>query len=590
MDNKYKCLIIFILIGVICQGQILPTERMTNWSNAGAEETRLDPVTVNIMDYGADSNGIQFCDNAMNEALSALIGEDAIIYIPSGTFLFSSRIDLPSNISIIGAGAEKTKLFFDLQNNDHLIYIQGNLSEDTFYIEGNIKRGDTEIIVDNAEGLSTNDCLYLIADDDHLISSGWAWHTTGQLVEIASIEGNRILLKSEIRRDYEGVFLPRIISIFPAKNIGIEKLSIQRKEDLRPDHKANIYIYGAKNCRVLNIESICGDFAHIDIRMSSNISVQCSYFHDALRYGSNGEGYGIMIHSASGECLIENNIFKHLRHSMILQSGANGNVFAYNYSSEPYWTGVFLPSDAAGDIVLHGNYPYCNLFEGNICQNINIDGSHGINGPYNTFFRNRAELYGICMSNVPPSNKQNFIGNEVPNQENTKGNYSLFGEEHFEFANRVKGMIFPAGTDMLDDKSYYCSHIPSFYAYVAAWPPIGIPNKNKEYINEAQERFQKNETSLCGKDYSPKLSAEVNENTAANSLLFPNPCYNKIYVKPFQTHHADWAVISGTDGKNTKIHITDNCIDMSHFSKGFFIVSLYNSQGQSSSHKIIKAD
>ncbi len=41
------------------------------------------------------------------------------------------------------------------------------------------------------------------------------------------------------------------------------------------------------------------------------------------------EAYGTMLHFTTGECLIENNIFEHLRHSTIVQAGANGNVFGY---------------------------------------------------------------------------------------------------------------------------------------------------------------------------------------------------------------------------------------------------------------------
>ena len=81
---------------------------------------------------------------------------------------------------------------------------------------------------------------------------------------------------------------------------------------------------------------------------------------------------------------------------MLLQAGTNGNIYSYNYSLQQKRTE--LPSDAAGDIVLHGNYPYANLFEGNIAQNIGGDASHGMNGPANVFFRNRALHYGIAFS------------------------------------------------------------------------------------------------------------------------------------------------------------------------------------------------
>jgi hypothetical protein len=135
----------------------------------------------------------------------------------------------------------------------------------------------------------------------------------------------------------------------------------------------------ATNCYINGVEMDSCNYAHVTFSASSHCAVRNSYFHDAYSYGGGGKGYGIMVQNTSGDCLIENNIFRHLRHSMILQAGSNGNVFGYNYSIDPYWTEVSLPSNAAGDIVLHGNYVYANLFEGNLGQQIVIDDSHGIN-------------------------------------------------------------------------------------------------------------------------------------------------------------------------------------------------------------------
>ena len=73
------------------------------------------------------------------------------------------------------------------------------------------------------------------------------------------------------------------------------------------------------------------------------------------------------------------------------KQGANGNVFAYNYSLDPYRSED--PHDAGSDMLLHGHYPFANLFEGNIGESIIVDDTWGPAGPYNTFFRNRADLY-----------------------------------------------------------------------------------------------------------------------------------------------------------------------------------------------------
>jgi len=159
---------------------------------------------------------------------------------------------------------------------------------------------------------------------------------------------------------------------------------------------------------------------------------------------------------------------------MIVQVGANGNVLAYNYSLDPFWTSI--PNNAAGDMVLHGNYPYSNLFEQNVCQNIIIDNSHGPNGPYNTFFRNRAESYGIFFSSTN-SPAQNFLGNDIPNTNIPFSlvNYTIQGSDHFIHGNNNKGTIDPIGTEVLPDISYAYTTRPTFIP-LDQWAGIGTPN------------------------------------------------------------------------------------------------------------------
>ncbi|MEJ7588965.1 MAG: hypothetical protein WKI04_15525 [Ferruginibacter sp.] len=200
-----------------------------------------------------------------------------------------------------------------------------------------------------------------------------------------------------------------------------------------------------------------------------------------------GEGYGIACELTSGECLVENNIFKHLRHSMLLQSSANGNVFAYNYSIEPYKSESF-PNDLSADIALHGNYPYLNLFEGNIAQNISIDAAHGINGPFNTFFRNRAASYGISISSGG-GDSSNLIGNEITSTTFLKGNYLLQGSGNQEYANNKNNTIIPAGTAALSDTSYIYNATPGFWNIAASWPSIGFPNSLNSGTIPATARY-----------------------------------------------------------------------------------------------------
>jgi hypothetical protein len=178
--------------------------------------------------------------------------------------------------------------------------------------------------------------------------------------------------------------------------------------------------------------------------------------------------------------------------------------------------------------VLHGNFVYANLFEQNDVQNIVIDNSHGGNGPYNTFLRNRASLYGIFFSdNTSPS--QNFIGNEIPNTgfPYSAVNYNILGNDQFVFGNNNKGTVAPAGTSNLQDTSYYYAEKPAFVqAY--QWGRIGLPHAMNSAKVPATNRFEGNDifAGACGKeDYYAGLSEGV------KYAIYPNPVSATLWVR-----------------------------------------------------------
>jgi hypothetical protein len=162
---------------------------------------------------------------------------------------------------------------------------------------------------------------------------------------------------------------------------------------------------------------------------------------------------------------------------MLIQSGANGNVFGYNCSKDAYWTeGGFFPNNSAGDAVLHGNYTYMNLFEGNTIQNIVVDASHGKNGPFNTFFRNRAELYGFFSDASTTSDSMNVVGNEITNSGFPLGMFSVSGVGHYSYGNNVNGTANPTNTSNVPINSLYLNQtaLPAFLGNQSL-PMAGYP-------------------------------------------------------------------------------------------------------------------
>jgi hypothetical protein len=583
-----KLFLILFSYCILLNAQTIPVNRTVNWKQAGHYGAFMEPNNnVNFKNFGGYTDGVTANDSIFNVLLSNInTGDSTVIYFSNGTYYFNKKINLPENTILRGENIDSTILLFNLLSQNHLIEITGNATNDTSYCIADAFKDSICIKLNNTNLFLAGDFIYIIDNDSSLITSAWAVKSTGQICRIDSISGNTLFLKNAIRRNFTTAKNTFVRKLKPKKNVGIENLKIIR-QDSTNTQTDNIHFEYAYNCWVKCIESINCNFAHIGARYSSNLEISSSYFHDAFDYGGNGKAYGVMLHFGTGECLISENHFNHLRHSIILQAGANGNVFGYNYSRNPFWTGVSLPSNSAGDLVLHGNYPYTNLFEGNTVQNIVIDDSHGINGNYNTFFRNRAELYGFFMNSGTPTNNQNIVGNEITNTTFPLGLYSLSGTGHFEFGNNHKGSIVPNGTNNLPEASLYLLNIPTYYQNNSAWPPIGIPNNLSEYNIEMEEIFLQGKNSLCSNEIIPGIDVK---NNVGRFILYPNPCSNflKIELINQKKDNISEVVIYSSNGKIVYNSKETDIINVQNLSAGVYLVRIVFDNNTSVSQRFIK--
>ena len=578
------------LISIFCycnlNSQIIPNNRMYDWSSFGLKDTTtLNFNSIDLSNYGLYSSGLSPNDSLLLSIISTTSSGSAagvILNFPAGTYLFNQTISLPGNIVLKGKGADSTILKFDLNGSGHSIEVSGSISSDTTAIIQDIYKDSSSIFVHNTSSFISGDWIRIIQNDGSLINNGWALNTVGQIVRISQVINNKLILSSKLRENYNTSSQPYIKKIILKENTGIECLKIIR-EDVSTNQVSNLKFSRTANCWVSGIESDKCNFAHVDVEYSSNHSISKSYFHDAHNYGSGGKAYGVMLHFTSNECLVEDNIFNHLRHSMILQAGANGNVFSYNYSLDPFWTGVFFPSNAAGEIVLHGNWPYANLFEGNDVGNIVVDNSHNANGPHNTFLRNRARGYGIFFSDTS-SPGQHFIGNEITNDSLgapfNSLNYFIQGSNHLLFGNNYLGNIDPIGTDSLPILSYTYSSIPNFIPS-NQWAGIGPPNNLNSVSIPAKDRYIYNAifSNSCGENLTDLKI--INQN---NFKIYPNPFSNELHIL-------------GKNIKNIKIHDSfgklvydqQNNFNIKNINwkKGIYLISI-KSDNNSYSYKVIK--
>ena len=187
---------------------------------------------------------------------------------------------------------------------------------------------------------------------------------------------------------------------------GIEDLGL-RREDAGSGGETIHFKYAA-NCWVRRVESLYTVSAHVYAESSAAIEVTDSTFKLSHDYGDGGRGYGVSLGRHVSDCLVQNNIFETLRHAMIVSQGANGNVFGYNFSTiRKCETTAWTPCD----ISLHGHFPFRNLFEGNMVEEIDITDYWGPAGPGNVLLRNIVSQEGIEI--LDASHDQVVIGNLI---------------------------------------------------------------------------------------------------------------------------------------------------------------------------------
>lgn len=551
--------------------QTIPTTRVYDWKHAGLAETLpAYTQTINLQVLGADNTGIVPSDAVYLTAINqcTVIGQSYNIYFPAGVYTFSNTISLKNNVELTGDNSN-THLVFKTPNS--CVNLSGyQTSIPSYSLIQNANRYQNYLLTTPLSGsvtLTTGDFLVLKQRAATLVTSNWAYNSVGQFFKINGVTADTLNVNHEMRKDY---LITDTISIYkttPIQNAGIKCLKITRSNSAVNQVPTVQFLY-AYNCFLEGVEMDSCFFSHVTLEQSGNCQISGSYFHDAYDYGGGGRAYGVVMQYNSTDHKIENNIFNHLRHSILCQAGANGNVIDYNYSINPYWTGVSLPASSAGDLVLHGNYVYANLFEGNVCQNIVIDDSHGQNGPHNTFFRNRAKLYGIFMNTAPASNNQNFVGNEITSTALFTGLYSLAGTGHFQYANKKQGTLTPAGTGTLTDVSYCYNSAPGFLIGYN-WPTIGLPNVYNTGSIPAENRNATSNKTLCD-----ALTTSIQSlNTSSSFLIFPNPTRDILYIK--STVDAI-STIEITDilGKSVFYSSYSETVNLPHLSSGIYVLSL----------------
>jgi hypothetical protein len=256
-----------------------------------------------------------------------------------------------SNIVFQGAGSNLTTLKFTFGDPDSNCFsIVGEESQPhVATLNSDVDYLTDGISANNLSGLSVGNWFRLSEyNHDTWDEDGdWPVGCVGQITRLKTKAGNNGTMEDIANKTYQYVDNTnlRIYKILPVKNIGIENLKIWRTDSDYAgggDKGISIVFRYAINCWVKGVYSEQTCKHHIQAEYSAHIYVGGCYLHDARYFGEHGYGYGVQLTGSTSRCLIQNNIFDCLRHAMLVQAGANGNVFTFNYSYKQRWCMIHM--------------------------------------------------------------------------------------------------------------------------------------------------------------------------------------------------------------------------------------------------------
>lgn len=550
--------------------QQIDNNRLSQWAANYIKQDYNGYLQLNVLDYGikADSS----IDNSalLNILIQNNKNKNVVLNFPKGKYLFKKPIALWATVILKGASIDSTLFYFKLNTEDHLIKVLGTRTNLKDTLLKGYSKNSNKLYLKTKKYNSDYRYILINENDGGRINSSWASGSIGQINSVNIKYNDTLYLDFPLRQKYSDTLFPRVEEIKPITAVGLECFTVVRL-DQTTGQTSNIYFNLAANCWLKGIKSLNCNFAHVEINNSLKITVENSLFKGAFDYGGGGKAYGTAVQATSSDCFVANNIFDNLRHPMLLQSGSNGNVFAYNFTINSHRTE--FPTDFSSDIALHGNYPYANLFEGNEVGLIWIDDSHGKNGPFNTFIRNRTNKYGIYMSQAA-SDSQNFIGNEITGTGLGQGQYTLTGKGHFEYGNNKTGTTIPTATNDLTIKSFIYTQKPEFDNN-SIFPIIGLPNFNLSKI-PAFHRFSKNEMAYCDEKLFGDTTLKSNSGTTSikkiEMSVHPNPSNGLVWT----TSSIEMPIIVvnqlGQIVFESNIYTGANQLDLSNLASGMYLI------------------
>lgn len=445
-------LVVFVTQACPAFSQIIPTNRLANWSLAGVPGgiPNRSTIFVNVLtttnpSYKCAGDGVTDDSTAIAKAINDCPSND-VVYLPAATYCMANRVYFPSKsyFTLRGDGQGKT-IIKDMCKVGQLFAFgqvggQGN-GADKYYSGSN----SVGVVSGYTQGSSN---LVTALPTLGVLNSGVVFHV-GDLVQMSELNDTNVTsfgqngqqtfssITSDGQHCLNQMFL--ITAINNATNLTVwPPVAWNYKSSLSPIlYLQDFSHYFFSTCphgigfEHLSITNAIGSASekHVfdlycavqswvyDVEIVDEKNY-CGFMGDCLQCQIDGCNFHATSTNTiyyqnydwetefSSFVLFQNNIFNGCFEALQIDSGGCGNVVAYNLFTNLYFLDSGVASFAPEMSLSHGAYPMLNLVEGNVGGALQGDFYWGSSG-YDTIFRN--VFCGVDTAWTGPKNEENNI-------------------------------------------------------------------------------------------------------------------------------------------------------------------------------------
>ena len=443
------------------------------------------PVGAYTLSSGATLSEIQ-------TALDGTASETAV-YLNAGTYTLSGTLTVPDKVVLRGAGIDSEGVHRTIITGVVVQFGSGSTSVSPaitygldwtgYGLSGTPTKGDTTLTLDNAGDASVGQWISVYGDNDpSLVTNPCNWcgnnsdfHVLQQIVQVTAKDGSEITISKPL---YYTIYGTPEFSRFtiPITYAGLEDLKL----DLSTRDISStpiIKMTGSLFCWVKGVETYMtggnSSSAHVYMRNSYGNEVRNSYFHYG-RSSASGANYGLFLARINTDHKIENNVYRHNRHSIVFEGGGSGIAILYNYIDDQYTDDLSYLGNSRTN---HGAHPYMNLLEGNIISAIMSDDIFG-SSSHDVFFRNWiwGDETGTDVPSYPPYN--GYVAINIEDE-----------QRYYSFVGNVLGMASPFNANwdnatLLGSSLYPSAAAPFVYSIHSNVRSITIKHGNWDYLTD----------------------------------------------------------------------------------------------------------